>query len=168
MSEFQREDRYIVIKRSDIEKAPADLRRNFYGQCRKLHDSMLTNGAPARSFLVIESDWPEYEPTWQMIEDRVAGRSHPLQQVLRENGDLIAAQATIAQQAQMIEHLRGGPTPGFTAVDMTTAAADGFRDGAASVVVDLEPDDLINEAGDYLYIEFVRARITAAGGRIKE
>lgn len=57
---------------------------------------------------------------------------HPLQQALRENGDLIAAQATIAQQAQMIEHLRGGPTPLYTAVDMANAAADGFRDGAAS------------------------------------
>jgi len=57
---------------------------------------------------------------------------HPLQKTLRDNGDLIAAQATIAQQAQMIEHLRGGPTPGFTAVDMATAAADGFRDGVAS------------------------------------
>lgn len=58
---------------------------------------------------------------------------HPLQQTLRENGDLIAAQATIAQQAQMIEHLRGGPTPGYTAVDMSTAAAQGFRDGVASM-----------------------------------
>jgi hypothetical protein len=52
---------------------------------------------------------------------------HPLQQTLRDNGDLIAAQATIAHQAQMIEHLRGGATPGFTAVDMGTAAADGRR-----------------------------------------
>lgn len=31
---------------------------------------------------------------------------HPLQQCLRDNGDLIAAQAIIAQQAQMIEHLK--------------------------------------------------------------
>lgn len=31
---------------------------------------------------------------------------HPLQQTLRDNGDLIAAQATIAQQAQMIKHLQ--------------------------------------------------------------
>lgn len=43
--------------------------------------------------------------------------------------ELIAAKATIAQQAQMIEHLRGGPTPGYTAADMATAAADGFRAG---------------------------------------
>ncbi|MGY2258177.1 hypothetical protein [Pseudomonas sp. SDO55104_S430] len=49
----------------------------------------------------------------------------------RLHKDLIAAQATIANQAKMIEHLRGGLT-GYTAVDMTTAAAQGFRDGVAS------------------------------------
>lgn len=48
------------------------------------------------------------------------------------NDELVTLKATIANQAQMIEHLRGGLTTGFTAVDMGTAAADGFRDGAAS------------------------------------
>lgn len=38
-----------------------------------------------------------------------------------------AAQATIAQHAQMIEHLRSGPAPLYTAVDMANAAADGRR-----------------------------------------
>lgn len=38
-------------------------------------------------------------------------------------------EATVAQQAKMIEHLRGGPTPLYTAVDMANAARDGFRDG---------------------------------------
>lgn len=127
MSEFQREDRYIVIKRSDMEKLPIDVRRNFSGRCRNFYEQMLIAGAPARSFLVIESDWPEYEPAWQMIEDRMSGRSHPLQQTLRDNGELIAAQATIAQQAQMIEHLRGGPTPLYTAVDVTNADVRGRR-----------------------------------------
>ncbi|MCS3839433.1 hypothetical protein HNR03_004044 [Pseudomonas sp. JAI111] len=74
MSEFNREDRYIVIKHSDMEKAPADLRKSFSVQCRKLYEAMLTNGAPARSFVVVEADWPEYEPVWQMIERRVSGQ----------------------------------------------------------------------------------------------
>lgn len=46
--------------------------------------------------------------------------------------ELIALRATVAQQAQMIEHLRGGPTPLYTAVDMANAARDGFRDGVES------------------------------------
>lgn len=71
---FLREDRYIVIKRSDMEKLPIDQRRNFAGRCRALHEQMFIAGAPARSFLVIESDWPEYEPVWQMIERRMAGQ----------------------------------------------------------------------------------------------
>jgi len=96
---------------------------------------------------------------------------HPLITCLHNNGDLIAAQATIAQQAQMIEHLRGGPTPLYTAVDMATAAADGFRDGAASVVVEL-PEWA--GAGEFYFSTPVMARhavltaIIAAGGRVKE
>lgn len=59
---------------------------------------------------------------------------HPIQQTLRDNGDLIALRATVAQQAQMIEHLRGGPTPLFTAVDMGTASADGRRSLAEHLI----------------------------------
>ncbi|MBT9570040.1 MAG: hypothetical protein IV106_02810 [Pseudomonas umsongensis] len=44
-----------------------------------------------------------------------------------------ALQATIAQQAQMIEHLRGGPTPLYTAVDMANADSSGFKNGRKSV-----------------------------------
>lgn len=52
---------------------------------------------------------------------------HPLQQG-PANGALIKdLTETIAHQAQMIEHLRGGLATGFTAVDMGTAAADGRR-----------------------------------------
>lgn len=74
---FQREDRYIVIKRSDMEKAPADLHRSFSRECRNLHEAMLTNGAPARSFVVVEQDWPEYHLVWAMLEHRMAGKPVP-------------------------------------------------------------------------------------------
>ncbi|MEE3929695.1 hypothetical protein V2I84_05390 [Pseudomonas viridiflava] len=74
-NEFRREDRYIVIKNTDADKASPETRRAFSVACRKLHDSMLTRGAPARSFLVIESDWPEYEPTWAEIEARMTGEA---------------------------------------------------------------------------------------------
>ena len=53
------------------------------------------------------------------------------------------------------------PATSYTAVDMTTAAAQGFRDGAASVVVDL-PFLFPN------YRQQVVEAIIAAGGRIKE
>lgn len=68
VGEFQREDRYIVIKRSDLKKVPASYRSH-------LVDPMLSLLAhlPNRECLVIESDWPEYEPAWAAIEARMAG-----------------------------------------------------------------------------------------------
>lgn len=69
-STFQREDRYIVIKRSDLKKVPVSYRSS-------LVDPMfsLLSHLPRRECLVIESDWPEYERYWQMIERRVAGQA---------------------------------------------------------------------------------------------
>ncbi|MEO8644565.1 hypothetical protein [Pseudomonas sp.] len=58
---------------------------------------------------------------------------HPFITALHNNGDLIAAQATIAQQAQMIEHLRGATIPCYTTNDIATADADGFKNGRKSV-----------------------------------
>lgn len=74
-NEFKREDRYVVIKRSDLEKlSPLD--RDVV-QSSLEHISAILFGwnVPERECLVIESDWPEYDPTWQMIERRMAG--HP-------------------------------------------------------------------------------------------
>lgn len=67
-----------------------------------------------------------------LVELRVELSQPPIIQTLHDNADLIALQATVTQQAKMIEHLRGGPTPLYTAVDMANAARDGFRDGVDS------------------------------------
>ncbi len=68
VGEFQREDRYIVIKRSDLKKVPVSYRSH-------LIDPMfaLLAHLPNRECLVIESDWPEYEPAWKAIEARMSG-----------------------------------------------------------------------------------------------
>lgn len=50
-----------------------------------------------------------------------------LENLTQKDWEIIGLKATVAQQAQMIEHLRGGPTPLFTSVDMGTAAADSRR-----------------------------------------
>ncbi len=67
--EFQREDRYIVIKRKDLERLPVGMRGSF---------SMVLNyiapNLPKREYLVVESDWPEYEPTWAAIQARLTGQ----------------------------------------------------------------------------------------------
>ena len=63
MSNFKREDRYAVIKYSQLtEKQLGFLKNCIHGE-----------GIPTVKAVVVESDWPEYEPVWKMIEDRVTG-----------------------------------------------------------------------------------------------
>lgn len=58
---FEREDRYIAIKRNHLSAM----------QETSLRAHMAQLGiAPVHS-VVVESDWPEYDAVWKMIEDRV-------------------------------------------------------------------------------------------------
>lgn len=64
MTDFQRENRYIVIKRNHASEDALS----------RLEGTMDNNGVTeVEDALVVESDWPEYEPVWKMIEDRVTG-----------------------------------------------------------------------------------------------
>src|SRR5690606_23423202 len=62
---FKREDRYIVIKRKHLSKAKEEV----------LRAHLFDDGIDTVECVVVESDWPEYEAVWRMIENRVAGRS---------------------------------------------------------------------------------------------
>lgn len=73
---FQREDRYIVIRRSDLQQAEHHALSAFHSANHSLRESMSKNGVPDRQFVVIESDWPEYQLAWAMIKARVS--SEPL------------------------------------------------------------------------------------------
>jgi hypothetical protein len=82
----------------------------------------------------IETDCPQTDEQLPLLLRDWNSRApmRTIIQTMQDNGELIALQATVAQQAKMIEHLRGGPTPLYTAVDMANAARDGFRDGVDS------------------------------------
>lgn len=68
MSNFKREEeKYLVVKASDLLGAGIAKRAAFFGA---LHGLTL----PARKFLVIESNWPEYQIAWNMIQARVEGK----------------------------------------------------------------------------------------------
>ena len=73
-TEFTREERYIVFKLADVEKHffPSEiaqlLRLSETQQAMRKQD-----GEPPLECVVVESDWPEYEPTWKAIEARVTG-----------------------------------------------------------------------------------------------
>lgn len=66
--EFKREARYIVIKRTDLDRAPTWKKVEL-----SLALELLDGDLPKRDYVVIESDWPEYEPVWKMLEARVTG-----------------------------------------------------------------------------------------------
>lgn len=73
---MKRENRYLVLKRTDMAAALSEREINRLNQL----GAKVAGGrrkARKKPFMcvVVESDWPEYEPTWKAIEDRVAEES---------------------------------------------------------------------------------------------
>jgi hypothetical protein len=58
---FQREERYVVVK----------LKHMSPSQFKDYVDFLTFNQIPTVECAVVESDWPEYEPVWKMIQERV-------------------------------------------------------------------------------------------------
>lgn len=61
---FEREDRYIVIKRKHLSEEQV----TAIDQTLEMYDV-----AQVPLAVVVEGDWPEYEPVWSMIQERVTG-----------------------------------------------------------------------------------------------
>ncbi|ALX96102.1 hypothetical protein AV650_22300 [Serratia fonticola] len=76
---MKRENRYIVIKRTDLENVELAglLRPSEIDSLKSLLETIarirLIEGKQPLECVVVESDWPEYEPTWNAIEARVNG-----------------------------------------------------------------------------------------------
>lgn len=73
-TEFRRETRYVVLKNTDIMHCLTineliELRR-IQARVAELRTAL---GKPRLECVVIEADWPEYEPTWRAIEARMMG-----------------------------------------------------------------------------------------------
>lgn len=72
MPEFKREQRYIVLKVKDIvsvlDKEEHKQLRNI---CLRVEQGRLDDDKNKLECVVVEADWPEYEPTWQALENRV-------------------------------------------------------------------------------------------------
>lgn len=64
---FEREERFIVIKRKDLSLF----------QSGALWELMECHRIKSVDAVVVERDWPEYETVWQMIEARVTRASIP-------------------------------------------------------------------------------------------
>ena len=84
--EFVREGRYIVVKPDYEDDIRTERLRNYIEEmCFHTPDCV-----------VVEADWPEYEPVWRMIEARVIGNPT----------ELDAANATISKLQGLVAELR--------------------------------------------------------------
>ena len=101
-TEFQREERYVVFKVSDLGNSLKgdEIRRlaREYAEQRRL------KGKEPLECVVVEKDWPEYEPTWRAIEARVTG-AQPAPSVPTESiGKMLAQvmEAAVANGANSV------------------------------------------------------------------
>lgn len=85
--EFRREDRYLVLKRKDL-AALSPASQNALNDWLDDHFQAL----PTREYVVVESDWPEYEIVFKMIEARVTGKQ-PTANLTKEQVDEWAAKS---------------------------------------------------------------------------
>lgn len=70
--EFEREFRYLVFKIKDISKyLTIEEKEKFLVITSKISKGRAEDGKMPIDCVVVESDWPEYEPTWAAIEARV-------------------------------------------------------------------------------------------------
>jgi hypothetical protein len=70
---FEREDRYLVIKRKDFAATLTKTETEILDALLwKIEKYRLNRGKPALKCVVVEADWPEYEQTWAAIEARMA------------------------------------------------------------------------------------------------
>lgn len=76
---FVKEPRYVVFKLKDIaaylddDDSRAIARIGGDIAMARRHD-----GKPPFNAVVVEQDWPEFEPVWAMIEARMTGKQHDI------------------------------------------------------------------------------------------
>lgn len=61
MNKFKREERYIVLKISDLTE----------DEYNHIEDYIENHSIKCRDCVLVESDWPIYEQVWDMIEQMV-------------------------------------------------------------------------------------------------
>ncbi len=69
---FDREIRYVVLKHTDVNEALTSIEIDIL-IALSLRIAMYRENAGKKPLqaVVVESDWPEYETVWKMLEERV-------------------------------------------------------------------------------------------------
>ena len=115
-TEFKREERYIVFKMSDVEEHFTPGERQQLARLAEVQRvERSESGKPLLECVVVELDWPEYEPTWNAIEARVTG-AQPAPSVLEGVSFIATGQLTDVVSAE-IAHSYPPPSGWLRAVD---------------------------------------------------
>lgn len=103
MAQFEREERYIVIKRKHLAPYVED----------DIRELLSDHGVETIECVVVESDWPEHEIVWGMIEARMTGR--PMQP---------SGEAVVMQFGASLSH---GFSCGLAEPELLTALTDAME-----------------------------------------
>ncbi len=78
---MKREFRYVVTKYKDLETALTTTELEiFFKLTSKVERGRIARGRGTMKAVVIEHDWPEYEPVWQALSQRVDAELEALAQ----------------------------------------------------------------------------------------
>ena len=72
---MQREKRYLVLKLKDVDASlTAEECGHLDALCNIVAEHREAAGKRPLMCVVVEDDWPEYDPVWKMIEERMDGK----------------------------------------------------------------------------------------------
>lgn len=74
--EFKREQRYIVMKISDISHLDRKDKQDLIRISDKLEDIRDGLFKQELQCVVVEQDWPEFDIVWDMIKQRMEAKDH--------------------------------------------------------------------------------------------
>ena len=70
------EERYIVLKIKDVlDHLPAEDIHRLRAMSRKIDRSRVNEGRKPFTCLVLETDWPEFEPALNLLKARIEGEA---------------------------------------------------------------------------------------------
>ena len=61
----------------------------------KIEEHRAEIGKPTLDFVVVEADWPEYDPTWRAIEARVTGAEQPAPHAFDESATIAGLKSAV-------------------------------------------------------------------------
>lgn len=99
MKEFKREERYIVVKLSD-------LHGNRYTHQTLLH-RVRDGSIPTRECVVVEAHWPIYEQTWDAVQRLAEGRPQRIAELEAELDQLREQNEALTLEHAAMDQERG-------------------------------------------------------------